>query len=266
MDRKRWWPSAVALAAVVAMTSACAGPPAGEPGSHASTTAASGPARSRGLDELGRGIDLGVVVRDLETGRDLVLRDQDQSFDSASLVKVLIALDSLVSRRDPPEAVVAMLANSDDGEATRMWDEGGGPRIVTTWAERLGLAGTTPPDDPEQWGDTRTTAADLALVYRHLVHDDDGTVVLEGLDGMTDFGLDGFDQRYGIPAAAGGRHWAVKQGWACCRGHRTLHTTGLVGPDNRYLVVVLTDQPAGTPVPEARAKVTDIAAALLTGL
>jgi hypothetical protein len=137
---------------------------------------------------------------------------------------------------------------------------------VTTWAERIGLAGTSPPEDPEQWGDTRTTAADLALVYRRLLHDVDGPVVLEGLDGMADFGLDGFDQRFGIPAAAGDRHWAVKQGWACCRGHRTLHSTGLVGPGNRYLVVVLTGQPVGTSVPDARTKVTDIAAALLNGL
>jgi hypothetical protein len=266
VDLKRWWLGAVALGAVAAMTSACVGtgPTRSEPGSLASNAQASGPVKP--LDELGRDIDLGVVVRDLQTGKDLVLRNQDQVFDSASVVKVLIALDSLANRRDPAETVVAMLANSDDGEATRMWDEGGGPLIVTTWARRLGLANTSPPEDPVEWGDTRTTASDLALVYRYLLHDADGPVVLEGLDGMTDFGLDGFDQRFGIPAAAGGRHWEVKQGWACCHGHRTLHSTGLVGPDNRYVVVVLTGQPVETPVPAATARVTDIVTALLKGL
>ncbi|HWO66474.1 MAG TPA: serine hydrolase [Umezawaea sp.] len=217
-----------------------------------------------GLAELAEGIDLGVVMRDLDTGTDLFAHNPDQGFDSASLVKILIALDALENQDEPEATVVRMLSTSDDDEASRMWSAGGGRRIVATWAEEIGMVGTSPPKNPNQWGDTLTTAADVALLYQYLLKAPNGAVVLKGLDGMTDYGQDGFDQRFGIPAAAGDRRWAVKQGWSCCAGHRTLHSTGLVGPDHRYVVVVLTGQPAGTGAASARARVTDIAAFLLS--
>jgi hypothetical protein len=88
-------------------------------------------------------------------------------------------------------------------------------------------------------------------------------VVLEGLDAMAEFGADGFDQRFGIPAAAGDRRWAVKQGWSCCSDHRTVHSTGLVGPNHRYVVVILTGQPVPVGAAGASAKVTQIAEFLL---
>lgn len=220
-------------------------------------------AKPGGLVEFAEGIDLGVVMRDLHTGEDLFAHNADQPFDSASLVKILIALDGLTAKRYPPDEVVRMLATSDDDAASRMWSDAGGSRIVAMWAKRVGMTGTTPPEDPNRWGDTQTTAADLALLYAYLLEDPVGPVVLEGLGQMSDFGVDGFDQRFGVPAAAGDRQWAVKQGWACCRNGRILHSTGLVGPDNRYVVVVLTGQPATTSVAAARSKVTQIAAFLL---
>ncbi|MCS7479946.1 serine hydrolase [Umezawaea endophytica] len=222
-----------------------------------------GPLKPGGLDELAEGIDLGVVVRDLDTGEDLHAHNPDQRFDSASLVKILIALDALEDQGEPDTAVVGMLSTSDDDEASRMWSAGGSTRIVVTWAERIGLADTSPPRDPNQWGATLTTAADVARLYQYLLKAPGGAVVLEGLEGMADHGADGFDQRFGVPVAAGERHWAAKQGWSCCTDHRTTHSTGLVG--HRYVVVVLTGQPVSTSAAVARARVTEIAEFLLSG-
>ncbi|HEX6347612.1 serine hydrolase [Umezawaea sp.] len=225
-----------------------------------------GPRELDGLAELAEGIDLGVVVRDRQTGEDLYAHNPDQRFDSASLVKILIALDALENQGEREATVAEMLATSDDEEASRMWSAGGGARLVATWAERIGLVDTLPPKDSNRWGDTPTTAADLVLLYQYLFEDPNGSAVLDGLGGMTDFGSDGFDQRFGVPAAAGDRHRAAKQGWSCCTDHRTTHSTGLVGPGSRYVVVVLTGQPVETSAPAARARVTDIAAFLLSGL
>ncbi|PRY46631.1 serine hydrolase [Umezawaea tangerina] len=282
MGGKRWWLGAAAVGgAAVAMTATLLGtgdvprtpveatatrvvredppPPAVEPPSAVEPVPPVEPARSPGgLDELAEGIGLGVVVRDLTTGEDVVSVNPDQEFDSASLVKILIALDALADHRESDPTVAHMLATSDDDEASRMWSEGGGPRIVTTWATAIGLVGTRPPEDPDQWGATTVTAADLVRIYRFLLDDPLGAVVLKGLHGMTDRGADGFDQVFGVPAVAGDRGWAAKQGWSCCSDHRTTHSTGLVGPDNRYAVVVLTAQPVEVSAARARTRVTQV--------
>ncbi|WNV82259.1 serine hydrolase [Umezawaea sp. Da 62-37] len=291
MDGKRWWLGAVVFGAVAAaamtigllgaerpreaptvaatpaVTAASIPPTSAEPPPEPVPEPAATPVPNEpgDLAALAEGIDVGVVVRDLDSGDDLASFNPDQEFDSASLVKILIALDALENGREPDATIVHMLSTSDDDEASRMWSDGGGGRIVSRWAKLVGLAGTSPPEDPDHWGDTPTTATDVAAVYRYLLKAPGGPVVLDGLDRMADFGADGFDQRFGIPVAAGARRWAVKQGWSCCAGHRTLHSTGLVGSDHRYVVVVLTGQPVETPVPEARARVTRIVENVLSG-
>ena len=130
------------------------------------------------------------------------------------------------------------------------------------WAQRLRLRHTVRPRDPDRWGDTQTTAADVAATYGYLRDAPDGQVVLKALSAMTDYGADGFDQRFGIPTSAGDRPWAAKQGWSCCRDGRILHTTGTVGD---YLVVVLTSHPEETTWTNASQRVTSIVDALLSG-
>jgi hypothetical protein len=180
---------------------------------------------------------------------------------SASLVKILIALDAL-NRGESTATAVRMLSASDDEIANRLWSAGGGGKLVVEWARRIGLPETHVPEDPNRWGDTRTTAADIATTYRYLPKDPNGPTVLKALDAMTSFGADGFDQRFGIPTSAGDRPWAAKQGWSCCRDGRILHTTGTVGD---YLVVVLTSQPEETTWTTASKRVTSIVDALLSG-
>ncbi|WIX99436.1 hypothetical protein QRX60_36085 [Amycolatopsis mongoliensis] len=207
--------------------------------------------------------ELSVLVHDRKTGRDVVSHRPDATYPAASLVEVFIALEAL-RRGEPAGEVAEMLSRSDGDIAGRLWTKLGGPAIVTSWAARIGLKSTRPPAEGSHWGSTLVTAADLVRSYRYLMDEvPDGTrrVVLRALDGATEHGADGFDQFFGIPGAVTATDWAVKQGWSCCDRGRTLHTSGLVG-GRRYIVVVLTAQPAGTSWATAAQRVTAVVKAL----
>ncbi|MFC3449566.1 hypothetical protein [Amycolatopsis speibonae] len=208
------------------------------------------------------------VVYDRVAKKTTVSVKADRSYTSASLVKLLIALEALQAGT-PPGTVQRMLSVSDDDIASRLWTAHGGPVIVTRWATKIGLSGTRPPEDPGRWGDTRITAADIAKVYRYLL-DQVGvgtrTTIMRALSGATEAGSDGIRQYFGIPDAVGDLPWSIKQGWACCRGARILHSSGVAGKDDRYIVVVLTSQPTSTTYPGAGRRVTEAVKALLPAL
>jgi hypothetical protein len=113
----------------------------------------------------------------------------------------------------------------------------------------------------------------VAQAYRYLLdrapaaHRD---LIMGELRKATPCGTDRYDQYFGIPRALP-RPWAIKQGWSGfgdvpatpCRpsgesgvrtvsapdlglGRPVLHTTGVVGEDDRQIVVVLTLHPAGS--------------------
>ncbi|CAM3075836.1 serine hydrolase [Saccharomonospora xinjiangensis] len=186
--------------------------------------------------------EVGLMVFDRSRQAVTVTHDPDRQFTSASLVKLLIAFEA-VEQGEPAAQVHAMIAESHDPLAGQFWVRYGGPDLVTRWAKRLGLHSTKAPDLPNMWGDTLTTAADVVAVYRYLLEEAPATtrdVVLPALRGATRMAHDGFDQYFGIPDAAGGVPFAVKQGWACCTDGTVLHTSGLVGADDRFIVAVLT--------------------------
>ena len=204
-----------------------------------------------------------VLVHDRKNDRDVVSYRPDATYTSASLVKLFIAFEAL-RQGEPAGEVAEMLSRSDDDVASRLWMRLGGPEIVTSWATRIGLKSTTPPADAGHWGSTLVTAADLVRTYRYLMDEAPaGTrqVVLRALDGATEHGADGFDQFFGIPGAVTAADWAVKQGWSCCDPGRNLHTSGLVA-GRRYIVVVLSAQPAATSWAKASQNVTAVVKAL----
>jgi hypothetical protein len=43
-----------------------------------------------------------------------------------------------------------------------------------------------------------------------------------------------------------GAPWAIRQSWMVLDSSLVLNTTGMAGADNRYVIVLLTAQPAGT--------------------
>lgn len=167
----------------------------------------------------------GVAVFDRLTGRFTESRDPDRAFRSASVVKLLLALDYLWNRGpayDPPQAdrdrLAVMLSSSDDAAASHYWSTGGGSAVIARMVPRLALTGTVPPPAayPGYWGYTATTAADTVRVYRYLLDTAPAPVrelVLGALHRSTRCATDGFDQGFGLPSAfeAPG---AVKQGWS----------------------------------------------------
>ncbi|SFP66378.1 hypothetical protein SAMN04489713_11655 [Actinomadura madurae] len=230
------------------------------------------------------GVRASYMVFDRRAGRVVLERRAAQTYRSASVVKILIALDYL--RRHRMSAadralLVPMLRSSDDGAATEFWRRGGQAEIIERMVREVGLADTAPPpaEKPGFWGYTALSARDVVKTYRYLLEEAPAAhreFVLEQLRKATPCGTDGFDQTFGIPQALE-RPWAVKQGWSgfgevpaepCRRGTRpaawrpdlglgrpVLHTTGLVGDK---VVVVLTLHPAGSSFRTAAARITTL--------
>ncbi|QIS12954.1 serine hydrolase [Nocardia arthritidis] len=200
---------------------------------------------------------VGVDVVNLETGASLAGLNVDQQFYTASVVKLLIAIDALKSQGWQPDPDTAsqlrqMLAASDDDIADELWDANGADDIVHRMIDLMGLTGTQAPDDDTQWGETRTTPSDVVNIYRYIatsVPQPSRDLLVGALTGADQIAADGTDQYFGIPDGLPGTAWAVKQGWMTLGSSTTLDTTGLVGPQNdplRYAVVLMTTQPADT--------------------
>jgi hypothetical protein len=242
----------------------------------------------------------GIAVFDRQTGRFTEMRNMTYRFRSASLVKLLIALDYLWNR-GPTYAVAPgdrarfdlMLRSSDDDAASYFWGLAGSGAVVTRMVARLGLKDTSPPP-PEHhgWGSTALSASDLVLVYRYLLDSAPAPVretIMGDLHKSTRCGTDGFDQSFGIPSAFASQPWAAKQGWyefggkppvRCVDGAgpphaylapasntvdyygEVLHTTGTVGAGDRTIVVVLTLHRHGTSFAQATSEITKLVSGL----
>jgi hypothetical protein len=233
----------------------------------------------------------GIAVFDREAGQFVHQQDADRQFRSASVVKLLIALDFFWDRGPeydvPPadrERLDVMLRSSDDDAASYYWEQLGGAAIVDRMVKRLGLTHTAGPpvSHPGFWGYVAITAADTVRIYRYLLEDAPLPVceyVMGQLHQATRHGTDGFDQYFGI-ASVFETGYSIKQGWSGFHGssgyrsdkakpqsvvdlvNDALHTTGTVGADDRTIVAVFTLHPSGTPYEQAYAAVTQLTAAL----
>ncbi|MET7338427.1 hypothetical protein [Nonomuraea sp. NPDC005650] len=246
------------------------------------------------------------VVFDRQAGKFVTARNAHRKFRSASVVKILIAIDYLERRKSVPAAdarlLKVMLRSSDDDAASAFWDRDGKGQIIVRMARKLGLADTAPPpaSKPGFWGYTSLSAYDIVRTYRYLLDRAEPRVrdtILGHLRQSTPCGTDGFDQTFGIPDAVP-RPWAVKQGWSGfgntpptrCSGARAvgapiswiaqratgsgvpdygrpvLHTTGLVGKKERYVMALLTAHPAGGTWASSVARVTKLTGDLYRSL
>lgn len=189
---------------------------------------------------------LGIEVVDLGACAVEVSWKADQAQPTASVVKLLIALD-LIDRSGVPSgseasAVRDMLAASDDRVASRLWTQLGGPAIVRRQAKKLGLEHTSPAADAGQWGSTRMSPTDVITVYRHItagLSEKEREFVTEAMESAPRNAADGFDQYFGIPSAFPRAAWAVKQGWGSSDGRRVFNTTGLVRTASRTFAVAV---------------------------
>ncbi|WP_211517138.1 serine hydrolase [Geodermatophilus africanus] len=174
----------------------------------------------------------------------------DRPFPTASLVKLFIAEDVLHRARTGAIVLTpgdraqleVMIRGSNDPAASDLWVRFGGARAVSDVAVRYGLTGTAPPRRWGQWGETTTTANDLARFLARLpvvAHPDDAETLLGWMRAATPIASDGFDQEFGVFGTLPGA--GVKQGWMCCLGgQRHLHSVGVVGG---RVVVLLSEVP-----------------------
>jgi hypothetical protein len=203
------------------------------------------------------GATLSVAVLDRQT-HELVSNGNGQIVGTASVAKLFIADDLLLAESqgrtalspDDRRALDVMLQSSDDGAAEKFWGQGGGDSIITEVATRYGLASTTPPSDG-RWWNTMSSLTDLIRYYDMLLDGsgglptDRGMMIVDDLARSTPAGADGYPQRFGIPDALFAEPVAVKQGWMCCIGADWVHlSTGVIGADHRYVMVVQSLQPS----------------------
>jgi hypothetical protein len=295
-----------ALVAAAGLAAACSGSPAkavrtqateSSPGParpKASPTASSQAEKQVAKPRIPSGVTAGYVVFDRKTKKIVGQRKPHWTVRSASVVKLLIAIDYLEKRHGvvaPADrrAFALMLRSSDDKSATKFWNLGGKGQIVRRMKARLHLTDSAPPPAslPGYWGYTAISAMDIAKTYRYLLEKADPrvrTAIVGNLRKSTPCGTDGFDQHFGIPHAFK-PPWAVKQGWSGygntppypCKattsalrlqpisgpdlglGRPVLHTTGILGRDDRWIMVILTLNPSGVSYRTSTQRLTALA-------
>ncbi|MFI5912609.1 hypothetical protein [Dactylosporangium sp. NPDC051541] len=203
--------------ASVAPSSAAAPPPSSAPPSPSPTSAAP--------VTIPAGVTAGIVVYDREAAAFVLQQKGAWRFRSASLVKLLIALDYFwnkgpaysVPAGDQPKLQI-MLRSSDDSAATALWKANGQREIVNRMVKRLGLQDTEPPpvSQPGYWGYTAVSAGDLVRVYQYILDKAPAPVrefIMGNLHQTTKCGTDHYDQSFGIPSVFKAPR-AAKQGWS----------------------------------------------------
>lgn len=214
------------------------------------------------------GADIAVLLLDRDTGQ-TVSNGNGRSIVTASVVKLFVADDLLLqeasgqTKLSPAdrESLDTMLRSSDDNVGEYFWNRSGGGAIVGRVAARYGLQSTAPPPGDGRWWNTITTPADLVRYYDMLLDGSGGlpaeqaAIIVGKLAQSTPTGIDEYPQRFGIPDGLFAEQVAVKQGWMCCIGSDWMHlSTGLIGPDRRYVLVVESRQPSDDDT--ARATIT----------
>jgi hypothetical protein len=214
---------AAALAAVVTVASLTSGAAA-----HPRAEGAAGTITSSAAAQIPPGVTAGVAVFDRQTGTFTEQVNDSAQFRSASVVKLLLALDFLWGRG--PDYVIPaadrarlepMLRGSDDDAANHYWSTYGGSAIIKRMLDRpeVGLRDTVAPPAEYAgfWGYTAMSARDTVAVYRYILEKAPApvrTFIMDNLRRSTRCSAtDHFDQHFGI-AGSFDRPWAVKQGWS----------------------------------------------------
>ncbi|PPK68947.1 hypothetical protein V5P93_001317 [Actinokineospora auranticolor] len=202
--------------------------------------------------------EVGLLVWDRASDSLLVSVDADRRLRSASLVKLLIAV-RVAGEPGTGSRVTRMLRASDDAAASALWGLHGGDRLPELTGPVLGLEGLAAPDVPGYWGDTLLSPNDILATYRYFLRS--APELVDPMRAAPRVAADGFDQHFGIPSAFAGP-WAVKQAWGSGNGYVAVHTTGVLGAGDRYVVLLMTNHPSSVSFSRAIASVTAGAKAL----
>jgi hypothetical protein len=155
-----------------------------------------------------------------------------------------------------------------------LWSRFDGEGAAARVRARLHLATAKAPSDPSQWGEMSVSAIDFVRIWQYVLDElpaADRNLLMSAMDAAPDKAKDGFNQAFGLlsPAVNGpdGPGAVAKQGWMCCfSGQYYLHSSGTVGADNRYLMVLLTREPRGPGWDAARKGLNEIASMAVRAL
>jgi hypothetical protein len=247
--------------------------PVAMPALNAGDTAGVAAASSAAVDDAVRAVDavhaanpgteIGAAVLDRKTGRLALGSDGTTQFYSASVVKLYTVVAILhkveagqltLTATDRDDIQRALIA-SDDNAMDALWVKFGGAQTVTQTISLVGLKDSKPPVIASQWGETKISARDVTAVYNYVLRSMSPTsrnMIMDALGHAQDKGADGFDQAFGLIAPPRQSNVAAKQGWMWIKSDFDLHTTGVLGGDDRYVVVILSKNPANSGSAAAR--------------
>ncbi|HEX5995288.1 MAG TPA: hypothetical protein VFY84_09130 [Jiangellales bacterium] len=199
-----------------------------------------------------------ILVSDRQTGAVWRAGDQELRTWAGSTPKLALTVYLLeqaragqleLGTRDWAD-IDAMLSVSDNGAADELWDMYADPAtVMQRWQTTYGMAGASYVDTfPARWGFVKLTVQDLANLM---------AFVLDGLDPADRASIVermrtvGGPQQWGVWGAGTDLLPGVKDGWdyaaeAGSDQYRWVTATmGFVGPEERYVVAALFDQPPG---------------------
>lgn len=213
------------------------------------------------------GMSLGVAVLDVATG-DLA-RAGEEEFYSASLSKLMLVVDLLDRTTELSEVDARLIGQalsvSDDDAMNALWVRHSGPEAMTRVAGALGMAGTSTPEDPSQWGETVVSPVGFARLFQHILTEMDAAdraVIMDGLAAAQQRADDGFDQFFGLLGQEVRAY--AKQGWMYYGSRIYLHSAGVARVAERdYVIVLMSRQPTSA---RAAAAVSTVAAAMLAAV
>lgn len=238
--------------------------------------------RQASADASKAGANISVAVLDRNTGQ-LVTNGNGSTIAIASVVKLFIADDLLLQvskgqtelSPDDRNKLDVMLRSSDDSAAEIFWNRSGGSAIINRVVARYELSSTGAPNNG-RWFNTISTVTDLVRYYDMMLAGTGGlppeqaSIILTNLAASTPTAPDGmvpggvYPQRFGIPEGLYAEPVAVKQGWMCCIGSDWMHlSTGVIGPDRRYVMAISSMQPASADT--ARATITQAVKTMFPG-
>jgi beta-lactamase class A len=194
--------------------------------------------------------DVTVAIDDLRTGRTYLWNPRERA-QTASIVKVDI-LETLLHRAmvshtalgaQTADTVQGMIEESDNEDATHLWNEVSGASGIFSYNQIVGMS-QTDPNTEGYWGETTTSAADQIRLLKRLVERGllDAAArryelgLMENVIHAQDWGVSA-----GIPA---GVSVALKNGWVPLSSDTDweVNSIGRIKGDGRwYLIAVLTD-------------------------
>ncbi|GAA1300265.1 serine hydrolase [Pseudonocardia xinjiangensis] len=222
------------------------------------------------FDRSNGNTQIGVAVLDRSTGQESVGAEGATDFYSASVVKlytvvaILHRVETGAVKLTPTDTsdIQRALVASDDNAMDALWEKFGGAQTVAQTISLVGLKDSKPPIDPSQWGETKISARDVVAVYQYVLttmSPSGRAMIMNNLANARDLGADGFNQAFGLIAPPRPANVAAKQGWMWIGSDFDLHTTGVLGADHRYVIAVLSKNPARVGSAAVRATVTTAA-------